>query len=403
MTLPPPPSGSVPPTGGSQPPHGGSQEPYTGSQPHYGGPEGYPGAGSPLAGNQPPAWQQPSMPVQISKRGNGWKWALGAVALVAVVGVTAAVTLSVANKDEQGGPSSLTAAPPSASATTAANSDIASAGDTGPVAVILEDPSCKTQYPIINNYISRTTNGWEKRDPAVPQTEWTPEIRAQYEAAGQAFRDAADQLIPSAKLTPHRVMRELYEQFIAYGRAYADSVPSYTAIDNNLAVAAIHTADAIGRICAAIDYGSAAARGPLVPAGPRPSEVAPLHDPADAQKLLSETNPVCVDWISAMEQFRTSSDAWSATNPDTPGAEWSPEQRKLNDDIVPVMKLLNTQLSALGRESGDPTLRDFADLAVQYREAYLAALPTYIPADKYLVSAAGRIAGVVDSACRALG
>lgn len=388
MTLPPPPSGSVPPAGGSQPP--------------YGGPGGYPGAGA-GPGSHPPAWQQQPMPVQAPKRGNGWKWALGGVALVAVVGVTAAVTLSVANRGDEGGPSSLTTAPSSVSPSNTANPDIASANDTGPVAVILEDPSCKTQYPVLSAFVSRTKNGWEKRDPALPATEWTPEARAQYEAVGQAHRDAADQLVASAKLTPHRVMRELYEQFIAYARAYADSIPTYTSIDNNLAAVAININDAIGRICAAIDYGSAAARGPLVPALPTPSDVAPVRDPADAQKLLSEPNPICPEWNSTLAQFFANSQAWNAISPDIPGVDWSPEQRKINDEVVPVMRLLNTQLSALGRKSGNPTVRDFANLAVQYLNAYLEALPTYSPNDNHLAIAATRTASVVDFACKALG
>lgn len=336
------------------------------------------------------------------KRGNGWKWALGGVALVAVVGVTATVTLSVANKRDEREPDAPTAAAPTASASSVAHPDIASANDTGPVAVILEDPSCATRYPIATTFENRTKNGWEKRDTAVPATGWTPEVRGQYEAAGQAFRDAADQLIPSVKLTPHRVMRELYEQFIAYARAYADSIPSYTAIDNNLAVAAIHAIDAIDRVCAAIDYGSAAARGPLVAALPTPDDVAAVRDPADSQKLLSERNPVCSDWNSAKEQFGINAGTWLQTNPDIPGVEWSPEQRRINEAAVPVMKLLNTQLSALGRQSGNPTLRDFADLAVQYRKAYLGALPTYVPADKYLASASILTAALVESACLAL-
>lgn len=386
VTLPPPPSGSVPPEGASQPPYGGSSE--------------YP---SPAAG-QFPAWQQQPLPTHRQTGGTWWKWALGGVALVAVVAVTAVVTLSVADKGDAGGPSSPTAAaPPNVSASSATNSDVASANDTGPVAVILEDPSCRTQHPVISTYIKRTTNGWDKRDPAATATAWTPEVRGQYEAAAQAFRDAADQLIPSAKLTPHRVMRELYEQFIAYARAYADSIPAYTPIDNNLASVAISASDAISRICAAIDYGSAAARGPLVPALPAPSEVAAIRDPTDAQELLTEPNPVCPEWNSAIQQWYTNIDAWNKTDPDISGADWSPEQRKINDDVLPVMKLLNTQLSALGRKSGNPTLRDFADLSVQYRKAYLEALPTYTSADKYLVSAASRTANVVGAACQALG
>ena len=51
---------------------------------------------------------------------------------------------------------------------------------------------------------------------------------------GNAMRSAADQTVDLVKLTPHRVMRELYEQFIAYARAFADSVPTYTADDDSL-------------------------------------------------------------------------------------------------------------------------------------------------------------------------
>lgn len=325
---------------------------------------------------------------------------MGGVALAAVIGVTAAVTVSVVDNRNEGGATTASASPP---ATANANSGIASANDTGPVAVILEDPSCATQYPVISAYISRTKNGWEKRDPELPATEWTSEIRGMHDAAGQAFRDAADQLVPSAKLTPHRVMRELYEQFIAYGRAYADSIPTYSAVDNNLAVVAVRTADAIDRICAAINYGSAAARGPLVPTLPTPSNVTPVRDPDDAQRLLSKPNPVCSEWNSAMDRFLVNSENWNAISPDIPATEWSPEQRKINDEVVPVMRLLNTELSAMGRESGNFTLRDFADLAGQYLKAYLEALPTYTPADNYLAIAATRTAHVVQFACKASG
>ncbi|WP_196808233.1 hypothetical protein [Mycobacterium sp. URHD0025] len=319
---------------------------------------------------------------------------------MAVIGVTAAVTVSVVDKRSEGGSTTARTSP---STSASAHSDIASANDTGPVAVILEDPSCATQYPVISAYISRTKTGWEKRNPELPAIEWTPQVRAQHESAGQAFRDAADQLIPSAKLTPHRVMRELYEQFIAYGRAYAESIPTYTPINNNLAGVAARAADAIDRICAAIGYGSAAARGPLVPALPEPAALAPVQAPADAQKLLFEPNPVCPQWNSAMDQFLVNSQNWNSIDPDIPGVEWSPEQRKINDEVVPVMRLFNTELSALGRQSGNPTLRDFADLASQYLKAYLEALPTYTPADNYLAIAATRTAHIVQFACKALG
>ena len=67
-----------------------------------------------------------------------------------------------------------------------------------------------------------------------PASAWTEQQRAQYLAAGQAMRGAAAQTVGLVKLTPHRVMRELYEQFIAYARAYAQRIPNYIPADNNL-------------------------------------------------------------------------------------------------------------------------------------------------------------------------
>ena len=123
MTLPPPPGGNPPP-----PPPGG---PF---QPPVGGPGPYPGPGP----QQPPWPQQPqqwSAGPPPQKRGNGWKWALGAVALLAVIGVTAAITMSVTGDDGgNGAPTS----PPSGN-----NSEIASANDTGPATIITEDPTLR--------------------------------------------------------------------------------------------------------------------------------------------------------------------------------------------------------------------------------------------------------------------
>ena len=88
-----------------------------------------------------------------------------------------------------------------------------------------------------------------------------PEAREELlEAAGEAMRTSANQLIPIAKMTPHRVMRKLYEQLIAYSWAYADAIPTYTPPDENLALVTNSAANAITSICAAIDFGSAPSR-----------------------------------------------------------------------------------------------------------------------------------------------
>ena len=69
-----------PPPGGPPPPPPGNPYP----------PQGYPGPQQPWPQQQP--WAPGPPP---KKRGNGWKWGLGALALLVVIGVTAAVTISV--------------------------------------------------------------------------------------------------------------------------------------------------------------------------------------------------------------------------------------------------------------------------------------------------------------------
>jgi hypothetical protein len=204
------------------------------------------------------------------------------------------------------------------------------------------------------------------------------------------------------KLTPHRVMRELYEQLIAYSRAYADRIPTYTPPDDNLALVTTSAADAISRICAAISYGSASARAPLVAPPAAPSQVVPLDDPADPPRFLTAPNSICSDWSAAWSQFQNDTVAWAAIDPDIPASHWTPEQRSVNDAVAPVMDAFADRLQALGDRSGNPTLQDFAVLSAQYRRAYVQALPSYTPSDDYLATTALKLGGVVEAACRAV-
>lgn len=377
MSVPPSPHGSVPP------PHG--VPPGNDSGGYY----GYP----------PQGWQQPAQPPHNPKRGNGWKWALGAVSFLAAIGVTAAVTMSVAGKRDEGAESrSGPSLPPNG----VVSSDIASAADTGPVAVITDDPSCAAQSPILETFAAQQPKGWVDRDPAVLPDAWSPELRKQYEQVQGAMRSAADQFVPLTKVTPHRTMRELYEQFIAYSRAYADSIPTYTPRADYLARVSITAADAISRICAAVNYGSAAARGPLVPPIETPSENAPMQDPSNPDRFLENPNPVCTNWDSTLRQFQADTTAWLKTDPDIPASQWTPEQKAINDEVAPIMERLATRMNELGEQSANPTLQDFAALSAQYRLAYVKALPTYTPADKYLASTSIRLAAMINSACQAV-
>lgn len=337
---------------------------------------------------------QPAKP-----RRNGWKWLLGAVALVAVIGITVGVTLSVSNdRGSNGG------TPPASSPTVDNHTapDVASSDDTGPIKVITQDPSCELQRPILNARVAAQENGWNERDSSVPAEEWTPQIRAQYEEVAQAMRKAADRLESVVEITPHRIVRELYEQMIVYSRAYADSIPNYTAQDDYLAQVATTAGDVIANICAAIAYGSAAERGPLVAPLPAPDRVEPVVNIADRERFLIEPNPVCDDYDTAWAQFSGDSAAWLSIPSDIPASDWTPEQRAVNEAVAPVMLRFSNQVQSVGESSGNAVLRDFAQLAAQYRRAYVEALPTYVPADNFLATVALRAGGVIYAACKAV-
>ena len=208
MSVPPPPNrwGSQPPTGGGQPPWGAGPPP---------GASGQPGGVPPWGPQQP--WSAPPGP---PPRGGRGKWILAGIAALAVIAVTVVITVLVVRPDS--GDNSPTPGNNS-------GSEIASANDKGPVSIITEDPTCEAWRRVGNGLSAAEQKvNWGDRDPSVPASAWTPEQRTMYETVGNAMRSAADQTVDLVKLTPHRVMRELYEQFIAYARAFADSVPTYT-------------------------------------------------------------------------------------------------------------------------------------------------------------------------------
>ncbi|WP_301124248.1 hypothetical protein [Mycolicibacterium fortuitum] len=384
----------------TQPPNGWGNQPLP-PPPENGWQGQQPGQQPPM--QSPPSWgpqyQQQFTPPPPSKNNRALKWALGGTALIAVIAITAVVTMSLGGGDKDKADGSGTPA----TAGSGSNSEFASANDTGPITIITEDPSCAPWIPINNTLADSEKNGFLDRDKTIPASAWSPELRSQYEEVGRAMRAAADQATPLVKLTTHRVMRQLYEQFIAYARAYADALPTYTAHDDGLERAASMATRTLSAICQSISFGSAAARAPLVPPGPAPSGTGQPEDPAQPQRFITTPDSVCPAWQSASDQFLADVADWLKTNPDTPAGQWSPEEKALNEAAIPVMRQSADTLEGLGHRSDNITLQDFAILSAQYRRAFAQAIPTYTAADKHLYDASVYSVGVVIGACKAAG
>ena len=375
MSVPPPPNqwGSQPPTGGQ--------------------PAGAPQWGPPTGGQPGGAPQQPWGPPP--RRGGKGKWIFGGIALLAVIAVTVVITVLVVGKNSGG---------ESPTPRTGNGSDIASANDKGPVAIITDDPTCSGWNRIADGLSAQERNlNWANRDKSIPATSWTPQQLRTYESVAKAMRTAADQSVQLANATPHRVMRELYAQFGAYVRAFDEKFQMYTPNDSHLPEVVDGIAASLVNVCAAITYGVAQAQASLVPAAAAPSELSPVDDPSNSPQFVNASDPTCSDWAAVFEKFDADTANWRTQRTDIPADQWTPEQKALNEAVVPVMNTFADDVERLGRSSGNPVLEDFAVLAAQYRRAYVLALSSYTSVDNYLANASTNLVKSVYSACKAVG
>lgn len=356
-------------------------------------PPSHPMPGDPPAG---PWGTQPQGQLLTGDRasGNTGKWVLGGLAALALVVVTVVATTLVV----RGGSDSPRPPTPTADAP-----QIASANDRSPAGIILDDPTCQNWTPIAAAFGHASSSGWDRRDPAIPATRWTPDQRNQYEAVRVALSDAADRTVELARETPHRVMREIYEQFIAYSREYVSRIAAYTEPADLFARVTVSTSEALSGICNAIAYGAAGARSPLVPSAPAPMKMSAPADSRNPGIFLPQTNSTCTQWLEAVDKFLADTAEWRTIDPNTPISELTVDERAINAAVMPVMESFATETQLLGRKSGNSVWADFATLSAQYRRAYASSLLTYTVADDYLQLAAGSAAGVISGACEAVG
>ncbi|SEB22276.1 MULTISPECIES: hypothetical protein [unclassified Mycobacterium] len=381
----------------TQPPQSGPWGAQPPQQP--GNWQGYPG-GQPGPGPQGhwnPQQQWPN-PAPAPQKKGPLKWVLGAIALIAVIAATAVVAVSCAGgkgSDNGGG----------GTPTSGSKSDIASAHDTGPVSVITEDPSCAPWGPINDTLANVEKNGWDKRDASIPASAWNPDMQAMYRQIGDALRNSADQTVPLVKLTQHRVMRELYQQYIAYTRAFVERIPSYTENDKYLQSTGVIFGMVISNICQAITFGSAGARGPLVESSGTPQQLSPVGDLSQPTKFLTSPTSDCSEWNSLVDGFVTDPAyvAWNKEDPSIPASNWSPEYKAENDALKPVITHIIDAAEKLGHASKNPTVADLAALSGQYGRAFIQGVPTYTSADLYLFNVWWRGFGAISAACKAAG
>ena len=355
----------------------------------------------PPSGQWPPPPQGPPQywgpPPPPPKGGGKTKWVLGGLGILLVVAVTVVATLLVTDSGDQ---TSQPQSPLPPGASTPKSTD--AAARTQPIGLITNEPTCQEWTPIVNALAAAENNGWGDRDPSLPASAWRTDQRDQFRAVGSALRIAADQTAPLARQTPNLMVAVLYEQFIIYANAYADRIPVLEPIDDHLARVTIGATLAINSICDAIAFGSAEARAAAAPAEPATRTNSNNRDPDTAVRLLTSASPVCREIFELVRNLSDATANWRTIDPSIPAANWTPEQKLANDNIVPVMNQFADEISALGDRSNNSTFKDLSIFAAQYRKAFASAIPSYLPADNYLNDVANGAAGVMDEACQAV-
>ncbi|MCV7061773.1 hypothetical protein H7I76_17590 [Mycolicibacterium vaccae] len=225
----------------------------------------------------------------------------------------------------------------------------------------------------------------------------------QFMAAGQSMRGAAAQAVGLVKLTPHRVMRELYEQFIAYARAYAERIPKYTPADDNLAGAANSARPRWGR---------SARPSSMVRRQPAGRWCRRRHHPSRPHRWAIPPTPSRFSlppalFVGTGERRWTSSEKirppGSRSIPTSRRSTGTRSKRPPTTPSPTVMNAFAGKLELLGRQSSNPIWQDLANLSAQYRRAFVVALPSYVPADNHLANAASYVSTTILGACAALG
>ncbi|MEN4400109.1 hypothetical protein ACNQR7_01655 [Mycolicibacterium senegalense] len=278
----------------------------------------------------------------------------------------------------------------------------ASAGDVGPASIVVEDPTCP-EWTRISAALTEVQHRvmWFDRDGAIPAVEWTPEQAKMYSTVATALGSVAVQARSLSRATPHRVMREAYEQVIAYVQEQINRIPHYQAADISVARATDSLVGAVTSMCAAAMSGSAQARAPLTPAVSPPTSIKDA-DEISRRILMADNSSICAEWVPMSANYQSGVAAFNAADWQSPAAEWTYDQHYLTETAVPLINQFADESEQLSRRSNNPAAEDLAVLSAQYLRAYVQALPTYVPADRALADTAAYLTKAVDNACAAV-
>ncbi|MGN7780101.1 DUF4190 domain-containing protein [Mycolicibacterium sp. 22603] len=170
------------------------------------------------------------------------------------------------------------------------------------ISAVLDEPTCG-KLATITRTVSSDVPGLENVQKQ-STAEWTTEQRRLIEADADAFKRAADAAVPLITQTPNMVVRQLYGQYVARGRAYAAAVRNPAPnLDHlvNLRVSVGLIDEAVEALCTAIDTGRPAVFARLVASIDIDSASPQPVDPADPTVLVTVSDDDCGAWANPVD------------------------------------------------------------------------------------------------------
>jgi hypothetical protein len=354
------------------------------------------------SGDFPDGWAPGQLPAPKPPQRNWIPWIVVAVAVVITVTVSGVLAM------RGDAPATASAAEPSATRSVLPSGQppktpdtIVSAGDNGPVALVTDDVTCGVWDNVQTSVSIARNGGWSQRDPWVPASTWDPATRSEFEAVADALRSGADRTVALAAQTPHRVMRELYETFIAYGRAYAEGMSDYQPMSHYLAETSLAAVDSITNICGAARSKVAGVQASTLTPAAAPTTRPAVDDPANPQRFLAQASPSCDRWAQDEATLKDQTQAWSALDPNIAVGQLDKEQSLTYSAAAQAFTAHADAMVDAGKSSNNPAVEDFATLGALYFRAYAQAVPMLWSGDHDLAQVGFSVSNLITQACSA--
>jgi hypothetical protein len=334
------------------------------------------------------------------------RWAVVGAAAALIAATVVAVT--VARTPEPRGPAAT-----SAGATATVLPVAPSSNDIQPIRIITDEPTCDQWRTISDAWGPNSPLAqWNPDDPnhpaRRPASAWSAEQRAAMTAASGVLQTMAAKTVPLVAATAKRVVRELYEQLIAYSRAYSASLSNYFPdVDIKLGQAFEDTYKILGSACNASHASRSEQNGWITAPSPWPTRTAAPQDPDNPQRFISRSdNSTCGELMATLQAFSDNPVAkdWSKVDDTIPAAQWTPDQKALSAKVATLLHSSNFDIQRIIGETVNPVVQDFGYLALQYRGVFEGLLASYNARSDHQIQQAGSSAlRLIADGCNAVG